>query len=98
MATKQRTRNIALTQHFDQFVQAKIESGRYQSASEVVRDSLRIMEEHELERKRAVAEVEKKIRAGYDQLKRGQTVDPDKVYAQIKAMSRKASRSVKKGA
>ena len=32
---------------FEKFVQAQLASGRYSSASEVVRDALRLMEEHE---------------------------------------------------
>jgi antitoxin ParD1/3/4 len=96
MATKQKTRNVALTPHFDRFVQSKIESGRYQSASEVVRDSLRIMEQHEQERRRSLQEVRRKIRLGYEQAQRGDTVDPDEVFAEIKAMSSAARKRAKK--
>jgi antitoxin ParD1/3/4 len=93
MAVKQRTRNIALTPHFDRFVQGKIDSGRYQSASEVVRESLRLMEQYEHQRRRALAELREKIRVGYEQVKRGDTVDPDEVYAEINAMSRAARKA-----
>jgi antitoxin ParD1/3/4 len=94
MSIKQKTRNIALTPHFDQFVREKIESGRYQSASEVVRDSLRLMEQHE--RRQVLAEVREKIRVGYEQVQRGETVDPDEVFAEIKAMSKAARAAAKK--
>jgi antitoxin ParD1/3/4 len=43
------TRNVNLTEEMDQFVAAKIESGRYESASEVVRAALRTLEREELE-------------------------------------------------
>jgi len=36
------TRNVILTEELDRFVLSKIESGRYESASEVVRDCLTI--------------------------------------------------------
>jgi antitoxin ParD1/3/4 len=96
MATKQTTRNIALTPHFDKFVRDKIESGRYQSASEVVRDSLRIMEQHEQERQQALADVRRKIQIGYDQVRRGETVDPGEVFKEIKATSKAARKAAKK--
>jgi antitoxin ParD1/3/4 len=41
------TRNVNLTDELDRFVLAKIESGRYENASEVVRAALRILEREE---------------------------------------------------
>lgn len=96
MATKQVTRNIALTPHFDRYVKSKVDSGRYQSASEVVRESLRLMERHEQERQRGIARVQEKIRSGYEQLESGDTFDPDEVLAEIKSMSKAARASSKR--
>ena len=41
------TRNVNLTDELDSFVLEKIESGRYDNASEVVRAALRILEREE---------------------------------------------------
>ena len=41
------TRNVNLTDEFDSFVLAKVASGRYENASEVVRDALRTLERNE---------------------------------------------------
>ncbi len=41
------TRNVNLTDELDSFVLAKIESGRYDNASEVVRAALRTLEREE---------------------------------------------------
>ena len=41
------TRNVNLTDEFDRFVLAKVESGRYENASEVVRAALRTLEREE---------------------------------------------------
>jgi antitoxin ParD1/3/4 len=41
------TRNVNLTDELDSFVSEKIESGRYENASEVVRAALRTLEREE---------------------------------------------------
>ncbi len=49
------TRNVNLTDELDHYVLAKVESGRYENASEVVRAALRTLEreEHQYEAKLA---------------------------------------------
>ena len=39
--------NVSLTTELEDFVTAKVDSGRYTSASEVVREALRLMEERD---------------------------------------------------
>lgn len=39
--------SYTLGDHYEKFVKALVESGRYNSASEVLRDGLRLMEERE---------------------------------------------------
>ena len=43
------TRNVNLTKELDQFVLDKVDSGRYENASEVVRAALRTLEREEKE-------------------------------------------------
>jgi len=43
------TRNVNLTDELDRFVNLKIESGRYENASEVIRAALRALERDEQE-------------------------------------------------
>jgi len=42
--------SISLGDHFESFIEKQLASGRYNSASEVVRDSLRLLEEQEKQR------------------------------------------------
>ena len=42
--------NVSLTPELEKFVSAKVRAGRYTSASEVVREALRLLEEHDQER------------------------------------------------
>jgi antitoxin ParD1/3/4 len=41
------TRNVVLTAHHESVIEALVGSGRYQNASEVLRDGLRLVEERE---------------------------------------------------
>ena len=43
------TRNVSLPEKLDQFITAKVESGDYANASEVMRTALRVFERDELE-------------------------------------------------
>lgn len=39
--------NVSLTPHFEQFIQTLVGSGKYHTASEVIRDALRLLQERE---------------------------------------------------
>jgi antitoxin ParD1/3/4 len=43
------TRNVNLTDELDSFVLSRVENGRYENASEVVRAALRVLEREERE-------------------------------------------------
>jgi antitoxin ParD1/3/4 len=51
------TRNINLTDHYDQFVPNEIAVGRYKSASEVLRAGLRLLEQQAREAEQRLAVV-----------------------------------------
>lgn len=42
-----RSTSVTLSDHFNRFVEAQVASGRYGSASEVIREGLRLVEERE---------------------------------------------------
>lgn len=41
------TRNVVLTQHHEEIIDGLVKSGRYQNASEVLREGLRMIEQRE---------------------------------------------------
>jgi antitoxin ParD1/3/4 len=77
------TMNVSLTPELEQFVDSRVASGRYQSASEVVREALRLLERQELERRAALDEVRRKIGEGLEQARRGELLDGEEVFARL---------------
>jgi antitoxin ParD1/3/4 len=60
------TLNVSLTPHLEQFIHDTVNSGRYQSASEVVRSALRLLEEQERQRQAKLESLRQDIRKGMD--------------------------------
>ena len=58
--------NVNLTPHLDQMVRQKVASGLYNSASEVVREALRLMEEHDRMRAAKLEQLKGDINEGLD--------------------------------
>ena len=83
------TINVSLTPEFAKFVEAEVASGRYQSASEVFREGLRLLQDCEERRKAALEEVRRKVREGLDAVKRGELFDGEEVHREILGESRK---------
>jgi antitoxin ParD1/3/4 len=76
-----------LTPDLEQFVQSRVASARYQTASEVVREGLRLLEEREQARATALKELRAKIQRGVEQADRGELLDGDAVYEEIRQLS-----------
>jgi antitoxin ParD1/3/4 len=55
------TVNVSLTPHLEAFIHETVGSGRYQSASEVVRTALRLLEEREHERTARIERLRQEI-------------------------------------
>ncbi len=75
------TRNVNLTSHLSDFVDAQISGGRYQNASEVIRDSLRLLEERERAAEAKLQAWRAAIQVGVDQLDRGEAIQVDDLGA-----------------
>jgi antitoxin ParD1/3/4 len=58
--------NISLTPHLEELVKGKVESGLYNSASEVMRDALRLLEERDQLRELRLEELRREIQKGID--------------------------------
>ena len=60
------TLNVSLTPHLENFVHETVSSGRYQSASEVVRAALRLLEERERQKAATFEWLAQEIQKGLD--------------------------------
>ena len=65
--------NISLTPHLERMVNQKIESGMYTSVSEVIREALRLLNEHDRIKELQLREMKEKIMAGVEQIREGKT-------------------------
>jgi len=77
--------NINLTPELEKLVQTKVKSGRYNSASEVVREALRLMEERDHLRILRRDEIRHKIAEGLASLRSGKRVKSEQVFKRIEA-------------
>jgi antitoxin ParD1/3/4 len=84
--------SYTLGSHYESFIRELVQSGRYASASEVMRDSLRLMEEREQLRAAKLEALRREIQTG---LESGPSEELD--MAEIKASARKERERSKAG-
>jgi len=77
--------NVQLTPEVEELVQSRLKSGRYNSASEVVREALGLMEERDQILAARKDEVQGKIAEGLQSLGRSKGVDGEAVFDRIEA-------------
>ncbi len=69
------SRNISLTDHHDDLIEAKIRAGEYANASEVVREGLRLIQERDQELAARVDAIKSRVAVGLEQAARGDFVE-----------------------
>ena len=84
--------NVSLTPELDKFVASKVESGRYTSASEVVREALRLLEERDRARNAELAAFDRELGARLAALDAGESVNPEEVRQRLERKSRERRR------
>lgn len=76
-------KNVSLGEYFDAFVDEKVRSGRYATASEVIRDGLRQLENRERSEAERLAILRAEIRRGLDD---PETIDGNEAFAELDAI------------
>jgi antitoxin ParD1/3/4 len=77
--------NVSLTPELAKLVEEKVASGLYTSASEVVREALRLLADSDRVRQAHVAELREKVAKGLASAKAGKLIDSDIVIARLHA-------------
>jgi antitoxin ParD1/3/4 len=75
--------NVSLTPELERFIGGLVESGRYRSASEVVRAAVRLLEDREREREVKLEALRNAVGEGLEELERGAAVPGDQVFDEI---------------
>jgi antitoxin ParD1/3/4 len=79
--------NVSLSLQLQGFIEKKVRTGRYQTASEVVREGLRLIEDRDAERALRLRRLRAEIQVGLDQIEKGRVAPLD--VKKIKAEGRK---------
>ncbi len=83
--------SYTLGKHFEAFVKEQLASGRYNNASEVVRDALRLLEEKE----RRLAALDAFVHAGLADADAGRIEDAEAVFDELEAELERAPNSAR---
>ncbi len=78
--------SYAIGPHFERFIRQKIESGRYSSASEVIRDALRLLEEREELREIQFQTLRQQLQEGKES---GPGIPAERVFERLEEKYRK---------
>lgn len=71
------TMNVSLPPQLEELVRKKVDSGRYTSASEVVREALRLLDAYESMRDSSLARLRADVEAGWKDIEEGRVSDFD---------------------
>lgn len=75
--------NVSLSPELERLIEEKVNSGMYNSASEVIRAGLRLLQEQDELRKIRLLELTREVQKGLDQLERGEVVDGEEVFREL---------------
>lgn len=76
--------NISLSPELERFVHDKVESGMYTSASEVIRESLRLLHIHDDLQTQRIKQLNQAIDIGLQQLKDNNKIPAKESYLRLK--------------
>jgi antitoxin ParD1/3/4 len=91
------TRNVVLSEHQHEFVEALVQWGRYQNASEVLREGFRLIEERDRVEETKLKALKQTARQGWADVsaKRHADVADDQLEGFVGQLGRRAARQAK---
>jgi antitoxin ParD1/3/4 len=88
--------NVHLTPELETLVQKKVKTGRYNSASEVVREALRLFEQRDRIRELQLRDIRNRIDQGWASLERGETIDGEQFFRRLEREEQELARKRKR--
>ena len=82
--------NVSLSPELERLIDEKVKSGMYNSASEVIRAGLRLLQEHDELREIRLRELKADVQKGIEEIERGDVVDGDEVFLELRERNRLA--------
>ena len=94
------TRNVVLSQHQQQLIETLVRSGRYQNASEVLREGLRLIEDRDRLEDAKIEALKQAAAQGWADIAAGRYVDvaDDSLEEFVAQLGRRAAQSAKPAA
>ena len=91
------TRNVVLSEHQHELVETLVESGRYQNASEVLREGLRLIEDRERVEAAKLKALRQASRQGWADVSSGRYTDiaDDRIADFVAQLGRRAAQQAK---
>ena len=77
--------NVVLAPEVEKLVLSQVENGRYMTASDAVKDAMRLLDEVTRLQAFQRSDVDEKIKAGMDSLRRGEGMDGDEFFDRLEA-------------
>lgn len=93
------TRNVVLSDHQHELVDTLVQTGRYQNASEVLREGLRLIEERERIEAAKLKALKQAARQGWSDIAAGRYTDvaDDRLEDFVEQLGRRAAQGAKAG-
>lgn len=83
--------NVSLTPELEDLINTKVQSGMYHSASEVIREGLRLLKERDEIIRIRFEELRREIARGVEQAERGETIAGEEVFKNLRERNKKAA-------
>jgi antitoxin ParD1/3/4 len=79
--------NVSITPELEKFIETKLRGGMYQSASELVREALRLLEARDALHQRRIELMDQYIQEGLDSGNEDDLISPAMLHAQLDSLS-----------
>lgn len=76
---------VSIPVHQDAFIKDRVARGRYETAGDVVREAIALLEQREHMRDAVIDEIRREIELGIQQAEAGQVRDGEEVFRDIRA-------------